>query len=204
MAAIRRPSFTVIEVIIVMAIFSIVMGIVIQIFIFTSRTQRRSRSTQEAYAEARTVIEAIGREAQDGSIDYGYYEHPEDLAQAVPVAALRDSQGQAVRFRCVQAGTATPCSPATPGQVELCRSSGCASNSWAALTDGSTSVVGLRLWLGPQLDPFRRLAGSASEYQSNEQPWLAAVIQIQPRPVSGSVLDTVRLQATISSRTYQR
>jgi prepilin-type N-terminal cleavage/methylation domain-containing protein len=219
-----RPGFTVIEMIITMAVFSIVLGVIIQIFIFTSRTQRSGRSVQEAYAEARVVVETMSREIQNGSIDYSYYttsvSNPnlESLTAAVNVAALRDSQGQAVRFRCVNQGTDDLCDPSAPithGQIQVCRGSGCSSenNSWAPLTDDATYVTGWRVWLGPAHDPFQRdpdydpinpSPEHPSQYMSEEQPWLTAVISVLPRPVSGQALPEVRLQSTVSSRTYLR
>ena len=210
-----RPGFTVIEMIITMAVFSIVLGVIIQIFIFTSRTQRSGRSVQEAYAEARTVVETMSREIQNGSIDYSYYTGdppPESLNAAVNVAALRDSQGQAVRFRCVNQGTNDLCDTSTNhGQIQMCRGSGCSSenNSWASLTDDVTYVTGWRVWLGPANDPFQRdldypSTDHDSPYLSNEQSWLTAVISVLPRPVSGHDLPEVRLQSTVSSRTYLR
>ncbi len=218
----RRRGFTVIEIIIVMAIFSIVLGVIIQIFIFTTRTQRQSRSVQEAYAQGRAAVEAVAREAQNGSIDYAYYDEPgnnESLAaQPVGVLALRDSQGQLVAFRCTEdpetVDAITPCDPASParGVVQMCRGAGCSNSishggftgSWAGITDQATDVTSWRTWLGPSLNPFRRNPDNPAQYLAEVQPWVTVAAAVQPQPVSGSQLPEVRLQSTVSSRTYLR
>jgi prepilin-type N-terminal cleavage/methylation domain-containing protein len=206
-------GFTVIEVIITMAIFSIVMGVVIQIFIFTTRTQRRSRSMQEAYAQGRAAVEALAREGQNGSVDYSFYSEPLNevslTAQPVAIAAFRDSQGQTVRFRCVErlaAAAVHPCDAETSelGQVQLCRGSGCDSGSWAGITDEATDITGWRTWLGPVKNPFSRDPDNASLYLENIQPWVTAAITVQPAAVAGAQLAPVHLQSTVSSRTYLR
>lgn len=211
---IRRRGFTVIEVIIVMAIFSIVMGVIIQIFIFTTRTQRRSRSMQEAYAQGRAAVESLVREAQNGSVDYSFYADPASgvslVAQPVSVVALRDSQGQTVRFRCTEdpgtPDTVVPCAAATParGVVQVCRGSACAAGGWAGVTDGAADITSWRTWLGPVADPFSRDPDSPSSYMAYEQPWVTVSATVQPHPVAGGTLLPVRLQSTVSSRTYLR
>lgn len=209
----RRRAFTVIEIVIVMAIFSIVLGVIIQIFVFTTRTQRQSRSVQEAYAQGRAAVEALAREVQNGSVDYLYYADELNgsqlTTQPVSVAALRDSLGAEVQLRCVEhlaEGGVQACSAATPelGQVQLCRGSGCSSGSWAGVTDEATDVTSWRVWLGPVDDPFRRDPANPAAYLANVQPWVTASIVVQPTSVAGSQPDPVRLQATVSSRTYLR
>lgn len=197
-----------------MAIFSIVLGVIIQIFIFTTRTQRRSRSMQEAYAQGRVAVEALVREAQNGSVDYGFYALPANgvslTAQPVGVVALRDSQGQTVRFRCTEdpetPETVVPCDAATParGVVQVCRGSACGAGSWAGVTDGAADITSWRTWLGPVADPFSRAAGNPSGYQAYTQPWVTVSAAVQPQPVAGGTLPPVRLQSTVSSRTYLR
>lgn len=213
-----RPAFTVIEVIIVMAIFSIVLGVVIQIFVFTTRIQRRSRSVQEGYAQARVAVEALVREGQYGTVDYGFYGLPGTPAndvdigsQPVAVAAFRDSGGQEVQFRCVElplptASSPSLCNPSTPqrGQVQVCRGSGCGTGAWAGLTDEATDVVGWSTWVSPDKNPFQRNPDDASHYLSDVQPLVVVVASVRPAAVAGSQPDDVRLQATVSSRTYLR
>ncbi len=199
-----------------MAIFSIVLGVIIQIFIFTTRTQRRSRSVQEAYAQGRAAVEGVARELQNGSVDYGYYSDPAHAAdsleaQPVDVTALRDSQGQSVRFRCVENlanGAEQACDADTPerGQVELCRGSGCDATppAWAGVTDEATDVTAWSVWLGPEDDPFRRDPDDVARYLADVQPWLTVAATVQPAPVSGVQLPEARVQATVSSRSYLR
>jgi prepilin-type N-terminal cleavage/methylation domain-containing protein len=211
---VRRRGFTVIEIIIVMAIFSIVLGVVIQIFVFTTRTQRRSRNVQEAYAQGRAAVEALAREGQNGSIDYDFYADPasgDSLAdQPVGVTALRDSQGQLVRFRCVErlAESIEPCNAANPafGQVQMCRGGGCeaAQPSWAGITDEATDVISWRVWLGPVQDPFRRDPANPARYLADAQPWVTVAATVQPPRLSGTQLPEVRVQSTVTSRVYLR
>lgn len=205
-----RGGFTVMELVIVMAIFSILLGVIIQIFLYTTVHQRRSRAIQEAQNEARVALEAVARELQNGQIDYDYYLGPANenqlTNQPVSVLALRDSQGGIIRFRCVENGAADePCDPNTPdhGSVQLCRASGCDAEEWSGLVNEKLDVTSWQLWVGPLLNPFQRLAGGTS-YQSDEQPWVTASVTIKPNQVDRAPIPDIRLQTTITTRTYLR
>lgn len=208
----HQRSFTVMELIIVMAIFSIVLGVIIQIFIFTTAHQQRSRAIQQAQNEARTVLETVAREIQHGQIDYSWYYDPETqtndlLQQPISYLALRDSDGEMVRFRCVDAED-LPCGSSeqlTMGMMQMCRGTGCSSNSgWSNLVNEELNVVNWQLWVGPNRDPFERDPDNLISYITNEQPWVTMIITIRPRQVSRTPIPDVNLQTTISTRTYFR
>jgi prepilin-type N-terminal cleavage/methylation domain-containing protein len=213
-----RRGFTLVEVVVVMALFTVVAEVAMGIFIFTSRVQRRTRALLEASAEARAAADMISREVRADVIDYSFYaeqEPPVSLGQQQPLAALAlvTEVGQLLRYRCVESEAASPCAVGGErGRLEVCKVTPtppvprptCGANDWAPLVGDALDVTGWRVWLGPTSTPFEVSSTAPGTYGSNQQPWVTAVIEMQPRPVAGQTLQPVRVQATAVTRTYVR
>lgn len=198
--ATSRAGFTIMELVIPMALFSLVLGVVVEIFIFTSRHQMRSRSLQEANAEARTVMETIVREVQSGQIDYGYYSsstNEQITSQPISTLALINTDNSPVRFRFNTSDSNT-------GIVEMCRGDSCNTSDWFILSNERLNFTAWRVWLGPPGNPFKRTSDNSSTYLSNDQPWATIYMSIQPRPVGSAIIPDILLQTTISTRSYFR
>ena len=66
-------GFTLIEVLVAVAVFSITVLMAVNVFIIFVQQQRRTLNQQELQNDARAVMEQIARDAREGSIDYEYY-----------------------------------------------------------------------------------------------------------------------------------
>lgn len=66
-------GFTLIEVLVAVAVFSITVLMAVNIFIIFVQQQRRTLNQQELQNDARAVMEQIARDVREGSIDYEYY-----------------------------------------------------------------------------------------------------------------------------------
>ncbi|MBI3572890.1 MAG: type II secretion system protein, partial [Candidatus Kerfeldbacteria bacterium] len=100
----QRPAFTLIEMLVVAAVFSIAFLIASTVFTNISTRQRSILVRQRISADARYVLENVARTVRIGSIDYVYYadqrcstghsgspgDGPCDLSQAQKVLAIRD------------------------------------------------------------------------------------------------------------------
>ncbi len=66
-------GFTLIEVLVTMAIFSITALMAVNVFLIFVQQQRRALNQQELQNDARAVVEQIAKDLREGSVDYSYY-----------------------------------------------------------------------------------------------------------------------------------
>lgn len=69
----HRPAFTLIEMLIVAAIFSIIFLVATSLFVSIQSSQRQVLARQRVVADGRYVMETIARQVRLGQIDYSYY-----------------------------------------------------------------------------------------------------------------------------------
>src|SRR3989338_5960982 len=95
-------GFTLMEMLMSLAIFSTVVTITTDIFFSYQRTQRKTEDLQKVVSTARFISEAIVREVKEGTIDYGYADYVRSgdiLSNPQTVLALKDAEGRSVIFR---------------------------------------------------------------------------------------------------------
>ncbi|MBI4414916.1 MAG: type II secretion system protein, partial [Candidatus Kerfeldbacteria bacterium] len=69
----HRKGFTLVEILTVVSIFAVTSLIATNIFVITSRFQRKAATSQKLQGDIRFAVEAIAREVRFGTIDYGCY-----------------------------------------------------------------------------------------------------------------------------------
>lgn len=70
----HKPSgFTLMEIVVVLAVFSTTALMATDLFLSVTRVQRQVRGVQAVQSDARFALEAMAKEARNGTIDYGYY-----------------------------------------------------------------------------------------------------------------------------------
>lgn len=192
-------GFTLVEMLVTMALFSTVVVIAADIFMLTGRAQRKLYGLERTQADARFTLEAIVREVRTGRIDYAYYAG-RGTPLAVPDAelALRDSTDTPIRFRlstsaaqCIDANS-SPCLLVTVG-----------SNSEQAITPRNVAVLSAKFFVSPGADPatFDPVTGT---YAKNVQPHVTVALVLESRGVRAAEQSTVYVQTTATSRSYKR
>ncbi len=193
-------GFTIMELVVVLGVFSIVVILVTDIFFIVTRAQRSLVASQAVQRDMRFVIESMVKDIQQGLIDYDYYNSQVpavDLqdpitGQVLPqsILALVDNTGRAVRYRFVEAGSGQP------ARLEISRG---VSGDWDSLLSDDVVLIAVRFYLVPSSDPFRE--GAVSQ----QQPRVTITLSGQAVPTSGSSLPaTFFLQTTTLTRTYLR
>jgi len=87
------------EMVVVIAIFSVLTLIVLNVFILAMQAQRQTGSRQQVLANLRYVLESMAQKIRTSEIDYGYYEdRASDLSQPVNSLALIDQAGNNLRY----------------------------------------------------------------------------------------------------------
>ncbi len=191
-------GFTVMEMIVVMAVFSVVVVSSTDIFFIVNRAHRKLVSTQSVQRDMRFALETMVRELHQGTIDYDYYSSQgislklASQVQGVASLALIDPSGRPVRFQALdQDGTGSNLKlQVSRGQVD----------NWQNLLSDNIRLVMAKFYVVPESNPF--VIGATA---SNQQPRVTMVFSAQSIPTSAQDQPvSFFLQTTIVSRNYQR
>lgn len=195
-----RPSaqagFTVVELLVVLALLAITVVAVVDIFSTVSRSLKQLYANQQVQADLRFAAESMVREIHVGSLDYAYYQSQGILlevggvVQPLTILALLDSTNQPVRFRQ---------DPATQ-LLQVMRGSG---GTWQPLTSDYVKAVSLRFYLVPASDPFVPCGTGGCGTVPNEQPRVTFSLTAQSQ-APGQPLSAVYFQTTVETRSYRR
>lgn len=89
----KQAGFTLVEVLVVVAIFSVVVVSVINLFLLGSRAQRRVEGREAVASAARSALETLARDVRTGGIDYGRYQATSiDLTQPTDILHLNSGK----------------------------------------------------------------------------------------------------------------
>ena len=180
------------EMLVVVAIFSTVTVAATDIYLLSTRTQRKVVSIERLAGVARSVMERISRDMRTGRIDYAAYPGP------IPVSggtlSLRDESGESVAYRletdegsCL--GGRAPCVLIQIGAVS------------ARLTPETITADDLTFFIAPGVDPYQ-LDPLTGTYASDEAPRVTVVLSLRDQNDPNAAPVTV--QTTAVSRTYVR
>jgi len=68
----KQKGFTLMEILVVMAVFLVSVVIIVDVFLLSLRSQRQTSQRQQVTANLRYVMEMISRQVRTSEIDYGY------------------------------------------------------------------------------------------------------------------------------------
>ncbi len=189
-------GFTVMEMIVVVAVFSVVVVSSTDIFFVVNRAHRKLVSTQSVQRDMRFALETLVRELHQGTIDYNYYSSQGTLlkvasqVQGIVSLALIDPSGRPVRFRVLDQGGSNLKLQVSRGQVD----------NWQNLLSDNIKLVMAKFYVVPESNPF--VIGTTTH---NEQPRVTIILSTQSIPTSAQDQPvSFFLQTTIVSRNYQR
>ncbi|HTM68421.1 MAG TPA: prepilin-type N-terminal cleavage/methylation domain-containing protein [Candidatus Binatia bacterium] len=194
-------GFTLMELLVVLTIFSTVVVSASDIFLLANKSQRKVFGLERSQADARFTIEAIAREVRNDTIDYAYYAG-RATAMAVPdmELALVDSTNTKIRFETSTAATQSACADA---QSRPCLLVTVGANPAVAITPKKVAVRVARFYIAPQSDPLTYDVTTAS-YPVNVQPHVTIVLVLESRGDRVGEQSVVYLQTTATNRGYRR
>lgn len=187
------PGFSLIEMLVVVVLFSLAMMIIGQIFASFNRLHRKIANRALLSEDLRFATELLVRAARNQAISYSPAPLPHDsqlrLVQASgdELIVKRSEVGDAA---CADLSTVACLLMSTDGGV-----------SWAPLTGKRVHVEQFDVYVYPTQSPFAAVGGS---YPNNAQPF--ATFVIQARYMADRLPDQVvgHVQTTVSSRVYLR
>ncbi|MBI4433701.1 type II secretion system protein [Candidatus Uhrbacteria bacterium] len=188
-----HPSgFTLMELVVAIAVFTVTMGFTIDLFLSAIRQQSRVTVASTLQADARFVFEMIAGELRDGTIDYSRAATAEEFS-------IRRSDNRVVVFR--RSSTDCPASVASCVQIGRFDPSGVL--AWAPLTGLGITADVFDVLVQPTENPFSWDA-SQSRYRSNVQPRVTVHLRFSAPTGRAGELLRVEGQSTLTSRMYQR
>jgi len=195
----RARGFTLMELLVVMSIFSTVVLIASDVFMISARTQRKIYGLERAQSDARYTMEAMAREIRTGAIDYAYYASRGSFTQPDDELALLQSDLTSLRFRVSTASTQSYCPTATLPCLLVTVGGG----TPAAITPKNVAVRTAKFYITPVTDPSV-LDYATGLYASNIQPRVTIVLVLENVATVSSEASTVYQQTTSVSRSYKR
>lgn len=194
-------GFTLMELLVVLSIFSMVVVSASDIFLLANKSQRKVFGLERSQADARFTLEAITREVRNGTIDYAYY-----AGRATPLAtpdselALIDSTNTKIRFETSTVATQSACADAASRPCLLVT---VGTNPAVAITPKNVAVRNAKFYIGPTSDPLAYDTGTGT-YPTNVQPHVTIVLVLETRGDRAGEQSVVYLQTTATNRGYKR
>lgn len=162
----KRPAFTLIELMVVAAVFSVLFLVATGVYTSAFSRQKTVQAKQRVATEARSALETIARSVRVGNIDYAYYRTGCtgarcDLTQTQGIIAVRDTSNAQTCFRV------SPPNDPKPNQLQTTTDCSQASPTWTTMTPDDLVVTGFTAYISPASDPFLGPPTKASDCRIN-------------------------------------
>jgi len=189
----KQKGFTLLEMLVVSAIFVMTMTAMVSIFVQTNRAQKRLANSEKLQADTRYVVELIAREVRNNKVDYDFYTSGGDdlTAQPLNYLALKNTDDESIRFHF------------TNNKIEICRYVSevinCELDTYYDVTPEDISVTSMKFFVTPDTNPFV-LYGA----EDNDQPLVTVALTTQSLTADLDTPEWIRYQTAISSRYYAK
>jgi len=195
----NQKGFTLMEVLVVLAIFSVFMVLAIDLILTINRVQRETRVSERVLSESRFILNTIASEVRGGTIDYEAYGDPADPEDAIinPADELIVVNQNAERVRIKGDINFCPSAESTPCLL-ISRDDGI---SWASMTPIGVRLLEIKFIINPDRDPFYF---NGIDYLAENQPMVTTILRLENTEELGVDEFVLHNQTTISERAYGR
>ena len=172
-------AFTIMEMIVATAIFSVIMTMYLGIFISTFRANGKIVAKQKVQNEVRYIIDTISKEIRLGTVNYDYYS--DAVSNPESVLALKDISENHIYFNN------------NNGILKIKYSE---NDIWHDLSTSNIYIEDLKFYISPINDPFNQMESIKA------QPLVTLFMKIKYNDESSN--DGIMIiQTSISSRQYK-
>jgi len=189
----RRSGFSLMEILIVVALFSMASVILSQTYVSFNRLHRNVASMSVLSQDMRFAMELLVREARNTSIDFEAYGSGESVSSTslrLKTPILTEEISIQPSSVCADPSGASCLALSTDGGA-----------TWNPITSAHVNVKRFLVSFRPTVSPFEKVGGA---YPNNIQPVVTFHLELEY--LTGNPRNTVTLEAqtTVSSRRYQR
>ncbi|MDP3244921.1 MAG: type II secretion system protein [bacterium] len=190
-------GFTLVEVLVSLAVFSVIATIATDLSLSFYRTQRKTENMEELSFAARSIMERLVQEIRESEIDYqAYGEGTVGLSENT--LYLSDSENQPIIFRKFNINEGCP------EQDASCLKISNNGTNWSSLTPKGVNLNDLRFYIMPLQNPFV-FNQETLTYQAQEQPYVTILLSLErTKPGFLGHKEKVSVQTSVSSRIYKR
>lgn len=200
------PGFTFMEMIIVVALFSVLTMATSDIFMRTVTTQRKTAALQRLQDDVRYLTQKVTAELQAGSLEYSAYENAREC-NAGTASSIKPVQGNAIlairRFDGTHLYITKSDSVCVNEQSTPCLAISEDGTTWTSASSRNVTIDSLLFYISPDKDPFI-YCDSSSAYLRNSQPRVTINVTASASVTAGKEPVHLSLQTTIASREYKR
>ncbi len=193
----NKKGFTLMEMVVVLAIFVISISMITETFILVARAQRRIMVEEIVYSNASYALNLMAQYIRVDTIDYNSYPSvPLSSPSQVLHLISNDGTDTKTAFKLCDTSVDTCSCPSGVTRCLLMSIDGGA--TWQSVTPKGIEVKKLEFYPAPLTDPF--VVGGP-----NVQPRVTIVLELaNNKDLSSSYQTDLSLQSTISSRVYLR
>lgn len=191
----EKAGFTLVEVLVSLAVFSVIATIATSMTLSFYRTQRKTESMEELSFAARSLMERLAQEIREGEINYQAYTGGE-VVLPEDTLYLTDVDSQPIIFQKFEEDC--------PQDAATCLKISNDGTNWSSLTPRGIKVDDLRFYITPQKNPFA-FDEDLLTYQAQDQPSVTILLALEKnKPGLLGQKEKVSLQTSVSSRIYRR
>lgn len=191
-----RRGLTLMELLVVMGVFSMTVAMTSAIFIESNRAQRRVLALTAAQADLRFALEAIVREVRGGQIDYGTYEGSGGVPIPTDKLLIKSADGSRMKFYAETNPTICPSNVTECLAVDV-------DGQAQSVTSSGVTLQALTFFISPQADPFT-LDAASGLYKADQQPLVTIAVKLRTAGSKTEDAAVLSAQTTVASRTYAR
>lgn len=183
----KKPGFSLLEMLLVILIFSLASGALAEIFLNVTRLQRRISYNSTLSQDMRFIMEMAVRSARNNFIDYSV----QPLANKTNSFKLLTPDGGSIEVAPMDSVT---CGDSTVTNCLMLRQNG---GTWYPLTSKRVNVKYFDVYMRPPTSPFTDLT-------NNQQPFVTFNVGLEFKAPNPADNVSLQAQSTVSSRIYQR
>ena len=189
----KSKGFTLVEMLVAISVFSVLLLVVTNIFILTSKAHKNIILKQKIANDISLALSLLSEKIRVGDIYYQYPFYLNGIQNPTEILALKDKDERIIIFR--QSSELCPAIDSSPC-LQFSSDQG---DNWNNITSQGIRVKNLNFYIDPPFSPF---AQSEDNFYKR-QPKVTIVLELENATNNKNYKNSTAIQTTITTRTYK-